>query len=104
MKGVVYSTAVDSQAAGTENRKIILEVWFEKLGICINQNQNIFRHGGPRKAINHFGTLEFPDHFCSMIKEFVELREKLEPVNTQMFSALRQRLSDHKGKHFTVDR
>ncbi len=104
MQGVVYSTRTTAPGTAAGQGDTILEVWFEKMQICINQNNEVFRHNGPRKAINHFGTLEFPDSFCDTIKRFVELREKLEQSNSQVFTALRKKLMNHRGKHFKMER
>ena len=97
MKGVVYSTR-NGQGSTT------LEVWFEDIGICVNQNNEIFRHNGPRKAMNHFGTMDFPAAFCESVKKYVELRENVEESNGKLFTVLKKKLMSHKGKHFTVEK
>lgn len=103
MRGVVYSTRAADPAAGAAQGATILEIWFEDLQICINQNNEVFRHNGPRKALNHFGTLDFPAGFCDTVKKYVEMREKMEQSNSQVFTALRKKLMNHKGKHFKME-
>lgn len=99
MKGVVYLTRSEE---GNNRGDTILEVWFEDIGICVNQNNKIFRHSGPRKALNHFGTMDFPNAFCDSLKKYVEMRENVEENTAKLFAVLKKKLSTHKGKHFTL--
>mgnify|MGYP006289426791 CR=1 FL=1 len=103
MKGVVYSTRTGKSAAANGQGNTILEIWFEDMGICVNQNNDVFRHNGPRKAMNHFGTMDFPAGFCDSIKKYIDLRENIETSNSKLFEVLRKKLVSHRGKHFTID-
>lgn len=101
MRGVVYSTKPRDTAGANGKGMTILEIWFEDLGICVNQNRDVFRSPGPRGAINHFGTMDFPAAFCESLKKYVEQRENVESNTAKLFEVLKKKLIHHKGKHFT---
>lgn len=97
MNGVVYSTR-SSDGAGGEP-KIIMEIWIEHLGICINEVGHAFESRVPRTAINHFGTFNIADPICKSIREFVDKKQAFEQISDKIFSALRQKLVDKKTQH-----
>lgn len=97
MNGVVYSTRDSAAADGQQ--KIIMEIWIEQVGICINENGEAFESAAPRTAINHFGTFNIADAICKSIREFVEKKAAFGQINDKIFSALKQKLVDKKSQH-----
>ena len=103
MKGIVYSTKGETAPVSNREGSVILEIWFEDMQICVNQDNDVFRHNGPRNAQNHFGSMEFPQTFSEIVKRYLESRETLESSNPKIFTALRKKLMLQKGKHFSMD-
>ena len=97
MNGVVYSTKISDPRNGRQT--VIMEVWIERIGMCINEINGAFRSNSPRTAINHFGTFNISDPVCTAIREHVEKRESFEAVNAKIFAALKSRLSNTKNQH-----
>ena len=97
MNGVVYSTRSSNVAGGEQ--EIIMEIWIEQVGICINESGEAFESTVPRSAINHFGTFNIADPICTSIREFVEKKATFEQINNKIFSALKQKLVDKKTQH-----
>lgn len=97
MNGVVYSTRSSNVAGGEQ--KIIMEIWIEQAGICINDKGEAFESSAPRTAINHFGTFNIADPICASIREYVERKTTFEQINEKIFSALKQKLVDKKTQH-----
>ncbi|HUX20381.1 MAG TPA: hypothetical protein VMW69_04015 [Spirochaetia bacterium] len=97
MNGVVYSTKSQDSAGGQP--QVIIEIWIEQIGICINETNGAFTSPAPRAAINHFGTFNIADPICQSIREFVDKKSTFEQISTKIFSALKQRLVDKKTQH-----
>lgn len=97
MEGVVYSTRATDPGTGREI--VILELWIEKLSICINELHGAFVGSAPRSAINHFGTFQLPDTFCALVKEHLEKKTAFEEGNAKLFSLLKGRLSNRRTQH-----
>lgn len=91
MKAVVYATkGAKSDVFTAEN--MILEIWVENLGLCINEQHGIFRESTPRKAYKHFGTFNLSDEFCEIAREYLESRDFFQGQNSKVFTALKQKL------------
>ncbi|HUZ17927.1 MAG TPA: hypothetical protein VMV68_06040 [Spirochaetia bacterium] len=97
MNGVVYSTRVPGDQPGQQ--QIIMEIWIEQIGICINETNGAFKSAAPRSAINHFGTFNISDQICQTVKEFVEKKLTFEQINQKIFGALKSRLVTKKSQH-----
>jgi hypothetical protein len=97
MNGVVYSTREPGEQASQD--RVIMEIWIEQLGICINERNGAFYSAAPRSAINHFGTFNISDQICKSVKEFTDEKLAFEQVNQKIFSALKGRLLDKKSQH-----
>jgi hypothetical protein len=103
MEGIVYSTKYGLDSIFHEQGKIILEIWFEKMNICVNENNEVIRQDSPRRAINHFGTIDFPDKYCQMVKTYLESKEAFEASNLKVVGAMKQRLMKEKNRHYKTD-
>jgi len=91
MKAVVYATkGAKSEVFSAEN--MVLEIWVENLGLCINEQHGIFRESTPRKAYKHFGTFNLSDEFCEIAREYLESRDFFQGQNAKVFTALKQKL------------
>lgn len=97
MNGVVYSTRSSESPGGPQ--RVIMEIWIERMEICINELGEAFASTAPRAAINHFGTFNIADPICQSIREFVEKKDAFEQINNKIFSALKQKLVDKKTQH-----
>lgn len=97
MNGVVYSTRAPGEQAGQD--RVIMEIWIEQLGICVNDQNEAFYSSTPRSAINHFGTFIISDQICKNIKEFLDKKLGFEQVSQKMFAALKGRLLAKKSQH-----
>lgn len=102
MNGVVYSTR--AHAAGDDRDHIIMEIWIEKIGICINESGDAFVSAAPRRALNHFGTFDIADAICTSIRDYVARKQAYEQINAKIFAALKRRLVDKKTQHNRVVR
>jgi hypothetical protein len=91
MKGVVYTTKISPTFTNGKKASLILEIWIEDIGICINEINGAFRSSGPRMAFNHYGTINVSDEFCVSIQEYVAGKEFFEQNNSKIFSALKKR-------------
>jgi len=76
-----------------------MEIWVEKLRVCINEINGAFESPTPRIAINHFGTFNLPDPFCELVKDYVVKKGAFEEGNQKLFGALKQRLTLKKSQH-----
>jgi hypothetical protein len=94
MKAVVYSVKYGSD--------IILELWVERLNICVNEKNEIRRAASPSGAINHFGTFDFPDTYLNMCNEYLERKEEFESKNVAHFNIIKLKLVKDKNKHYSV--
>ena len=100
MEGIVYSTKYGLDSIYHEYGKIIIEIWFEDLRICVNENNEVLRADSPRKAYNHFGTFNFPDKYCEILKQYLDLKESFEISNNKIMSAMKQQLMKEKSRHY----
>jgi hypothetical protein len=94
MKAVVYSVKHKSEK--------ILEIWVERLSLCINEKNEIRRAASPSGAINHFGTFDLPDAYLNMCNDYLTKKEEFDSKNTAHFNILKLKLVKEKNKHFTV--
>ncbi len=97
MNGIVYSTRSPDPSGGPQ--KVIMEIWIEKIEICINENGEAFASRAPRAAINHFGTFNIADSICQSVREFVEKKAAFEQIIDKIFGALKSKLLDKKTQH-----
>ncbi|WP_319562103.1 hypothetical protein [Marispirochaeta sp.] len=91
MKAVVYATKGNKSDLFSPDNMII-EIWLETLGICINEQHGIFRESTPRKAYKHFGTFNLSDEYCEIAREYLESRDFFQEQNAKVFTALKQKL------------
>ena len=97
MEGVVYSTRLPDPRSGKE--AVVMEVWIEKLSICINELDGAYASTSPHSAINHFGTFNLPESFCALVKEYVAKKAAFDEGNTRLFAVLKARLAPKKSQH-----
>ena len=92
MKGVVYTTKLPAVPGSPERGgTMLLEIWLEDIGLCINEKEGAFRSQGPRMAFKHFGTVNVSDDFCAAVQNYVEAKEFFESNNHKIFTTLNQR-------------
>jgi len=97
MEGVVYSTRLPDPRSGKES--VVMEVWIEKLSICINELDGAYASTSPHSAINHFGTFNLPESFCTLVKEYVSKKAAFDEGNARLFAVLKARLVPKKSQH-----
>jgi len=97
MEGVVYSTRLSDPRSGKD--AVVMEIWIEKLMICINELDGAYASTSPHSAINHFGTFNLPEPFCELVKEYVAKKTAFEEGNTRLFAVLKERLAPKKSQH-----
>ncbi len=97
MEGVVYSTRLLNPRSGKD--EVVMEVWIEKLSVCINEMDGAYASSSPHSAINHFGTFNLPETFCALVKDYVAKKSAFEEGNTKLFAVLKARLAPKKTQH-----